>query len=213
MDQAGELGRVPRGVPLLPRPFGEHGLGRPRRPHRLAGRGPGAAPRGWDGLLAGPGGRAVRVGRVPAGARTCRTWPTRPGACSPRPTRTTCRRAIPFAVGYQWTEPFRFARIEEVLGVAAAVHADGLDAAPAGRAVAAGAVAGADAPGLKPGTARHGRRGRAAAGLGLRDGQGLGPRGHLRGVGAAPEACRSATCWCRPRRGGWSPPRRCQPRS
>ena len=64
----GELGRVPRGVPVLPRPVREHGLGRPRRPHRLAGRGPGAASPGVGRPAAGPGGRALRVGRVPAGA-------------------------------------------------------------------------------------------------------------------------------------------------
>ncbi len=64
-----ELGRVPRGVPLLPRPLGEPGLGRSRRPHRLAGRGPLTPSHEWERAASRPRRRALRVGRLPADPR------------------------------------------------------------------------------------------------------------------------------------------------
>src|SRR5262249_56135518 len=70
---------------------------------------------GWDGLLP-----------VPAAARY--EWAASPPALAlphladpPRGWLATANednlpRGYPFALGYQWTDPFRFARIEEVLG-------------------------------------------------------------------------------------------------
>ena len=111
-----ELGGVPRGLPALPDPLGEPGLGRRRRPHRLAGRRPGAGPPRLGRAAAGPRRRPVRVGRLPARARAASHGSTRPGGWLATANQDNLPRGYPFAVGFQWTDPFRFARIEEVLG-------------------------------------------------------------------------------------------------
>ncbi len=187
LDQAASWAEFREACRYFHRPVREHGLGRSRRPHRLAGGGPGAASPGVGRAPAGAGRRALRVGRVPAGAGPAAPGRPAPGLDRHRPTRTTSpglslRGQLPV----DRAVPVRADRGGARLGAAA--DDDRLDAAPAGRAVAAGAVPGADAPGPEAGPGRHGRRGRAAAGLGLRDGQGLDPRGDLRDVGAAPEA-------------------------
>ncbi len=107
----------------------------------------GLAPRrrGWDGLLPVPGdGRYEWDGFLAAWDLPHLADPPRGWVASAN--QDNLPPGYPYAVSHQWTEPFRYARIEEVLGSAAATDPDGLDAAPAGRAVAAGAVAGADAP-------------------------------------------------------------------
>ncbi len=65
-----KLGRIPRSLPLVPDSVGEHGLGRRGRPHRLAGRGPGATPQELGRALAGARRRPLRVGRLSPRSRT-----------------------------------------------------------------------------------------------------------------------------------------------
>ena len=70
------------------------------------------------------------MGRAGAGARamagtngkgsfpvsTCRIRPTRERGWIATANQDNLPRGYPHAVGFQWTDPFRFARIEEVLG-------------------------------------------------------------------------------------------------
>ena len=148
----------------------------------------GLAPRrrGWDGLLPVPGdGRYEWAGFLPVLELPHLADPPRGWFASAN--QDNLPPGYPFA---RQLPVDRAVPVREDRGGARRVEAvrdRGLDAAPAGRAVDTGAVDGADAPGPEAGTGRHGRRGRAAAGLGLRDGQGLDRRGHLRDVGAAPE--------------------------
>ena len=119
----------------------------------------GLAPRrkGWNGLLPVPGdGRYEWDGFLPILDLPHVADPPRGWFASAN--QDNLPPGYPFAVSYQWTDPFRFARIEEVLGSSRRFDDGGLDAAPARRAVAAGAVAGADAPGPEAGPGRHGRR-------------------------------------------------------
>jgi penicillin amidase len=77
----------------------------------------GLAPRreGWDGLLPVPGdGRYEWAGFVPAMELPHLADPPRGYFASAN--QDNLPPGYPFAVSYQWTEPFRFARIEEVLG-------------------------------------------------------------------------------------------------
>ena len=122
-------------------------------------------------------------GTASARARSAAHWPTRLAAGSPRPTRTTFPPGYPFAVGFQWTDPFRFARIEEVLGSGRRftlidmmqLQHDELSL-PARSLVPL-------LRGLQPRTARRRQAARAAPGLGLRSRPGLGPGRDLRRLG------------------------------
>lgn len=69
---------------------------------------------GWDGLLPVPGdGRYEWAGFLPATDLPHLVDPPRGFFASAN--QDNLPPGYPFAVGYQWTEPFRFARIEEVL--------------------------------------------------------------------------------------------------
>ncbi len=77
----------------------------------------GLAPRrrGWDGLLPVPGdGRFEWDGFLPVLDLPHEADPPRGWIATAN--QDNLPRGYPFAVGYQWTEPFRYARIEEVLG-------------------------------------------------------------------------------------------------
>jgi penicillin amidase len=71
--------------------------------------------RGWDGLLPVPGdGRYEWEGFLPAVSLPHVADP--PGGWLATANQDNLPQGYPFAVGSQWTDPFRFARIEEVLG-------------------------------------------------------------------------------------------------
>jgi penicillin amidase len=77
----------------------------------------GLAPRrrGWDGLLPVPGdGRYEWDGYLPVLELPHTIDPPRGWIATAN--QDNLPRGYPFAVGFQWTDPFRFARIEEVLG-------------------------------------------------------------------------------------------------
>ena len=143
--------------------------------------------RDGTGCLPVPGdGRYEWAGFLPAS--TCRSLADPPRGWIASANQDNLPPGYPFAVSYQWTDPFRFARIEEVLGSARRLTLmDSMQLQQDELSLPARSLV-PMLRGLKPGRRRHGRRDRAAAGLGLRDGQGLDPRGHLRDLGAAPEA-------------------------
>jgi penicillin G amidase len=71
--------------------------------------------RGWDGLLPVPGdGRFEWDGFLPVLDLPHEVDPARGWIATAN--QDNLPKGYPFAVSYQWTEPFRFARIEEVLG-------------------------------------------------------------------------------------------------
>jgi penicillin amidase len=71
--------------------------------------------RGWDGLLPVPGdGRYEWEGFLPAVDLPHESDPPRGWLATAN--QDNLPRGYPFAVGFQWTDPFRFARIAEVLG-------------------------------------------------------------------------------------------------
>src|SRR5262249_14952436 len=71
--------------------------------------------RGWDGLLPVPGdGRYEWEGYLPVLEPPHVIDPPRGWSASAN--QDNLPRGYPFGVSFQWTDPFRFARIEEVLG-------------------------------------------------------------------------------------------------
>ncbi len=149
----------------------------------------GLAPRrqGWDGLLPVPGdGRYEWAGYLPILDLPHAADPPKGWVASAN--QDNLPPGYPFAVSHQWTEPFRFARIEEVLGSSRRLTLmDSMQLQQDELALPARSLV-PMLRGLEAGPGQHDRRDRAATGLGLRDGQGLGPRGHLRGLGAVSEA-------------------------
>ena len=111
-----ELGRVPRGVPLFPDCPRRTWSG-PIVDGHIGWQAVGLAPRrkNWDGLLPVPGdGRYEWDGFLPILDLPHVADPPRGWFASAN--QDNLPPGYPFAVGFQWTDPFRFARIEEVLG-------------------------------------------------------------------------------------------------
>ena len=215
IDQAASWAEFREACRYLPHPVREHGLGRRGRPHRLAGRGPGAACDGagtgccrcpgdgryeWDGFLP--------VLDLPHLADPPRGWFASANQDNLPPRLSRSR------VGFQWTDPFRFARIEEVLGSGRRftltdmmqLQQDELSL-PARSLVPL-------LRGLKPASDRARQAVRPAAGLGLRARQGLGrrPRSMRRGRRHVKAAVRELMVPDEAR-DGLPGPLRCRPRS
>ena len=154
----------------------------------------GLAPRrqGWTGLLPVPGdGRYEWAGFLPVLELPHLADPPRGWIATAN--QDNLPRGYPFAVSYQWTEPFRFARIEEVLGSPRRLTmTDSMQLQQDELSLPSRSLV-PMLRGLKP--VRVDTAGAAERLLAwdfVMD-QGLDPRGHLRDVGTSPEACRSAT--------------------
>ena len=110
------LGGVPRRRRRLRRPRAEHGVRRPRGPHRLPGAGAGpdpavrqrrvaCPPRAGGPRTTGPGSSSRSTG--------CRTCSTPRRASSSRPTRRSIGEDYPFYLTDDWDHGYRSARIRD----------------------------------------------------------------------------------------------------
>ena len=182
-----ELGGIPRGVQLQPHAVGEHGVGRSRGPHRLAGRRHPADPPQLERAAARARRWPLRVGRLPADQGAA----VRSG---PRARVHRHRQQLPAArhLSLQGPAPLhvdrRLPRVEDHGGarLRTAVQHRGDDAAAERRRVGGGAGVDAVAEGhrvLEPGECEGAR---PADGVELRARQRLGRRRRLCDVPAPP---------------------------